>query len=134
MTITAHRSGHSLGRAALPGRPVVGHGPGRNGPSTSCNARSWTSTLTQRLAAVQAKSPGDLLIPAAGRGWPGITAPRGLVGDIHPHPAGHAGWWVHTARALRDVLPETATALAEGPSPSTMSGRSAARTAPSVMR
>ena len=87
---------------------------------------------TQQLAAVQAKTLASL-IPrrrAAGR------APhhRGLAGDIDPHPGGHAGWWVHTARALRDVLPETATALADGPSPSTMSGRSAPRTAPSAMR
>ena len=40
-------------------------------------------TLTQQLAAVQAKALASL-IPAAARSWPG-TAPRGLAGDIHPH-------------------------------------------------
>ena len=43
-------------------------------------------TLTQQLAAVQAKALASL-IPAAAPSWPG-TAPRGLAGDIDPHPAG----------------------------------------------
>ena len=55
--------------------------------------------------------PWPALIPAAGRSWPGITRPG--TGWRSPRtPAGHAGWWVHTARALRDVLPDRA-ALAD---------------------
>ncbi|MEI2622124.1 MAG: DUF222 domain-containing protein, partial [Candidatus Nanopelagicales bacterium] len=70
-------------------------------------------TLTQQLAAVQAKA----LASFDTRGGAQLAGHR-TTGDwlatSTRTPAGHAGWWVHTARALRDVLPETATALADG--------------------
>ncbi|MBK9434989.1 MAG: hypothetical protein IPN52_07685 [Micrococcales bacterium] len=91
-------------------------------------------TLTQQLAAVQAKALASFDTRGGaqlaghrttGTGWRHPPAPRRGM------PAGG----VHTARALRDVLPgDRDRAGRRGPSPSTMSGRSAPRTAPSVMR
>ncbi len=61
-------------------------------------------TLTQQLAAVQAKA----LASFDTRGGAQLAGHR-TTGDwlatSTRTPAGHAGWWVHTARALRDVLP-----------------------------
>ena len=94
-----------------------------NGPSTSCNARSWTSTPSPSSWPRYRPKP-----------WPVFRYPRRRSVGRAPHhgdwlatstrtPAGHAGWWVHTARALRDIAARTATARwSTGPSPSTMSG------------
>ena len=103
MTTTATGSGHSLGRAAFPGRPVVGHGPGRMDPRPAATHDPGRPHLTQQLAAVQAKALA-VSIPAAARSWPG-TAPRGLAGDIHPHPGGACRLVGPPPAPLRDVLP-----------------------------
>ena len=70
-------------------------------------------TLTQQLAAVQAKALASF-DTRGGAQLAGHRTTGDWVATSTRTPAGHAGWWVHTARALRDVLPETATALADG--------------------
>ena len=109
----SHRSGHSLGRAALPGRPVVGHGPGRMDPRPAANARSWTSTPHPAAGRGAGQSPG-LFDTRGGAQLAGHRTTGDWLATSTRTSAGHAGWWVHTARALRDVLPETAAALADG--------------------
>ena len=117
----SHRSGHSLDGLRSPGRPVVGHGPGRMDPRPAAthdpgrppSPSSWpryrpkplASLIPWRRRAGRAPHHGDWLATS--------TAPRRACRLVGPPPR------------LRDVLPETATALATGPSPSTMSGRSA---------
>ena len=109
--------------------------------STSCWAwtlAEWTLDQLQRTILTSTPSPSS---------WPRyrpkpwrLLIPRRRAAGRAPHhgdwlatstctPAGHAGWGSTPPARLRDVLPETATALADGPSPSTMSAiRAAHRT------
>ena len=104
-----------------------------NGPSTSCNARSWTSTPHPAAGRGTAKAPGVFDTRGGaqlaghrttGTGWRHPPAPRRGM------PAGGS---TPPARCVM-CCPRPRPRWPTGPSPSTMSGRSAPRTAPSVMR
>ncbi|MEZ5157204.1 MAG: DUF222 domain-containing protein [Candidatus Nanopelagicales bacterium] len=69
--------------------------------------------VANQTAAVQAR----VLASFDARGGAQIAGARGTsdwLAQTVRIPSGHAGWWVHTARALRDQLPATAAALADG--------------------
>ncbi|MBK9435552.1 MAG: DUF222 domain-containing protein [Micrococcales bacterium] len=109
----SHRSGHSLDGLRWQVDQLLAMDPAEWTLDQLQRTILDVHTLTQQLAAVQAKA----LASFDTRGGAQLAGHR-TTGDwlatSTRTPAGHAGWWVHTARALRDVLPETATALADG--------------------